>query len=928
MSQVKQRKRLPQNSKLIYAHELVALGDQLDREADFKGIYNDYLREISSLNIPQPTPADQYKLLHGTNASKSDWAVFATSYERLIPDHAVVSAETLEEWKAEDPYWRKRIVPWDADRDWKRSSTALQTWMQKYHKISSLEEAKSGTVSQTFLADLIGRKDTYISQNSFGERWRIVEQMAQRELEASAGVPEEERTNVEPWRRLAANTSHFGSAFLDFDDLLANHNMTPSQVAAFILATCERENLPLPSYITFTGRGIAVNWLFHHVDANQTRRWNLMMDQLMAVFEAAVPDTNVSDSSRVLRCWGTINSKSGETVRPIWINGSSIQDIHRYDFGELCDSILPYSKKEYAKRTEAKRAEIRAYWDDFNKAAKEARDERISDVINLNRPKPTQKQHKSFRSLARVIVEDLERLHVGRWLGGKIPRGHRDAWLIQWTSALSRIVSKDELRNLPAAAVLRELVKKKAREIGLHEHLAEKYMATAIERCSQQKILDRAKLDGVPISAIRGSIPLYASEGRKHDHIVYAYKPETIIQKLGIKEHEMRQFDLRSLVFTGIKLERDRVRKAESRGQVAVPRSQDEHHRERYAAALEVFKAHKEGLSIRKLAAQFGKSTRTIQKWLKLVTDTLNVSVEQFVFSHQDLVSSSDQQEQGLSEAVLPCPCIYNRSEMKPNDEDRNLLDNNNSIQLASYSLDSEKEQETPINVSPDLREQAIGINKVNHSGSPANTIPSENKGVGERTAPEVRALRSVSSASADTSRPPISLQKEKSNKVIDLISVQKRRKAIINATRNQNLLKKALESDVVDPSSVKEKRHIKHAVRMERNRLKGANEIPWDHKSSFTQSELTSYQAVLEGKVQLFRDPIHPETKAISASGIVVRLSDIKNYAGILNDLPEANDLLLMKAGISKSPKRGYSRIPDFIMASKMDLNSSAQSA
>ncbi|MDP2520544.1 primase C-terminal domain-containing protein [Shimia thalassica] len=200
----------------------------------------------------------------------------------------------------------------------------------------------------------------------------------------------------------------------------------------------------------------------------------------------------------------------------------------------------------------------------------------------------------------------------------------------------------------------------------------------------------------------------------------------------------------------------------------------------------------------------------------------------------------------------------------------------------------------------------------------PENMSYSEFKGgVDEHAAsegaldPETRVLRDDLPASAGASR-PLPDQYTKDKKIIDLTSVLKRReiqKSIRKRLRQENG-KKAFSE------------------RLERTRLEEANNIPWDHKTGFTKFELEAYQSILGGDVKLYRDPIHPETKAISENGIIVRLSDIKSYPEDLNNLPEPDDRLLSAAGISMSRRGRYFRVPDFIMADKIGPKMMALSA
>lgn len=295
-----------------------------------------------------------------------------------------------------------------------------------------------------------------------------------------------------------------------------------------------------------------------------------------------------------------------------------------------------------------------------------------------------------------------------------------------------------------------------------------------------------------------------------------------------------------------------------------------------FRAILEAIK-DKDGYTVSGLSSELKMSRNTIRKYLT-------------------------QAEETLANANAPKDALETKHEVvKP------------VLSGIGHLIGTQEQEKIHLDSIDSIQESKISFPEDNKIVSlKSKNIESENKDEGvERTGLEGRALRDDLPAQAGSSR-PIPDHQYRNKTIVDLTSVLKRRKAIAaqqRRIRDEDQKKESLEWT-------------------ERRRQSGAHSIPWDHKTDFTQSELASYKSILSGNVKLYRDPIHPETKAISESGIVVRLSDVEKYPENLSDLPHAHNLLLKKAGILKSQRRGFYRIPDFIMADKMDLKSSEVAA
>jgi hypothetical protein len=169
-------------------------------------------------------------------------------------------------------------------------------------------------------------------------------------------------------RRDTAHVTELGSAYLDLDYYRSKRlrRLPPEEVAQMVLWRLREANLPDPSYILFTGRGLCVVWLFDPVPAEALPRWRALMQYLTgragprrrgrpkvaAVWRGLGLDAACKDPTRVFRICGTVNSKRGTKVRLLW--PSSWDVVRRHDFDQLANSILPYTRAEIAQmRVEA-----------------------------------------------------------------------------------------------------------------------------------------------------------------------------------------------------------------------------------------------------------------------------------------------------------------------------------------------------------------------------------------------------------------------------------------------------------------------------------------------------------------------------------------------------------------------------------------------
>jgi hypothetical protein len=142
-----------------------------------------------------------------------------------------------------------------------------------------------------------------------------------------------------PTRRLV-HLSKLGLLFTDLDTYKLNINAGPEQQAELLLRLCEEVELPEPSLIVFSGRGLQAKWLLQTaLPQAALPRWNAVQCVINERLQSFGADARALDASRVLRLVQTVNTKSGEVVRVLHYS-----DI-RYDFDVLAKQILPFDRR-------------------------------------------------------------------------------------------------------------------------------------------------------------------------------------------------------------------------------------------------------------------------------------------------------------------------------------------------------------------------------------------------------------------------------------------------------------------------------------------------------------------------------------------------------------------------------------------------------
>jgi hypothetical protein len=187
----------------------------------------------------------------------------------------------------------------------------------------------------------------------------------------------------------------------------------PDEMANILWGFCQDEDIPEPSLILFSGRGLQVKWLFERpLPKAALPRWNAIQKQLVATLERFGADPAARDASRLLRLVDTVNTRSGERVRVLWVNESQ-GEIRHYGFDYLAECILPVDR-------------------DVIREKREARAKRRESLQLLQGGKTGNLRAFSGRQLAWDRLEDLRTLAKLRgWMNTGIPHGYRSKY-IHW----------------------------------------------------------------------------------------------------------------------------------------------------------------------------------------------------------------------------------------------------------------------------------------------------------------------------------------------------------------------------------------------------------------------------------------------------------------------------------------------------------------
>lgn len=143
---------------------------------------------------------------------------------------------------------------------------------------------------------------------------------------------------------------------LEYNELYRSNNeyrINHRLIKKLIKSICERECIPYPSKIMYSGNGYYLFWkigsqnitdkdnrLYKGAPKQMAGLYKAVQKQLVKDFRSLGADSSAVDVSRVLRAEGSTNTKTGEFVETIYETNK------HFDIKEFATQVLPYSYNE------------------------------------------------------------------------------------------------------------------------------------------------------------------------------------------------------------------------------------------------------------------------------------------------------------------------------------------------------------------------------------------------------------------------------------------------------------------------------------------------------------------------------------------------------------------------------------------------------
>lgn len=202
----------------------------------------------------------------------------------------------------------RKSVWFSTDQKVGPNRTEFKESMHPIHKMSEV------------LADLDYSVDTYISQHTY----------------------------FRP-QRLLATLSTLSCAHIDLDyykEQCGYRGIDADEMKEHVLAKCGKANVPPPSLIVNSGRGLYLKWLWAvPLRSTALPRWKAVEKALLNVFAEFNADAKAILGTQIMRIEGSTNTANRSKVGVIWVNGAA-ENPGRFDFDQFCDRVLPYTREE------------------------------------------------------------------------------------------------------------------------------------------------------------------------------------------------------------------------------------------------------------------------------------------------------------------------------------------------------------------------------------------------------------------------------------------------------------------------------------------------------------------------------------------------------------------------------------------------------
>jgi hypothetical protein len=360
-------------------------------------------------------------------------------------------------------------------------------------------------------------------------------------------------------KRRVENIRQFRSLFQDID--CENLGLEKAETTYLIWELYLEGKIPKPTMVTDSGRGIHLYWRIQNAPYGALNTWQELQDYIYYNLKHLGADRQATDSARVLRLPGTINSKNQVNCKVLYID-----DDLEYSMYDLREKYLNYRPKSYQlQMQDTKVVENKVVSNRFFNSYS-LHMQRANDLQTLCRLRKF--DMKGYRNMA---------IHCyAYWKGIYV----RDQYELEKEVIELNNAFKEPLKDTEVKAVLRCIPK-----------AIEKFIAYE--------------------QGVRSGEKKRVSKGMR-DKEGYWYKNTTLIERLGITANEQKH--MKTIIGTDEKYERNNERRrAERRNEAGLTKKQQD----LQDLKIQVEKLKDEGLSLRAIAKELDISLGKVQRVLK-----------------------------------------------------------------------------------------------------------------------------------------------------------------------------------------------------------------------------------------------------------------------------------------------------------------------
>ena len=373
--------------------------------------------------------------------------------------------------------------------------------------------------------------------------------------------------------------------------------LSPEALTGCLLRACGDSQLPEPSVVVFSGRGLQAKWLFREpIPQAALPRWTAVQQVLNACLADFGADPLAKDASRVLRLEGTVSSRTGEVIRVTHrartptLGGELLSSgVVGYDFDVFADTVLPLSRAELSV-LQAQREAGRSL-QEVERKAREALLARRTNEDSCQAPRDKRRTPRPLiaSQLGWDRLGDLRLLAKMRGYEQGLPPGHRNTFVF---------LAGCFLAQARLASAFRAEMFQLAREF------APSWTNAEVRSCLSSVV---SRLDAVE----RGETETY--QAIKTD-LRYRFSNNTLVELLGISGAEGNQ--LKTILPADESRRRDAARKRGSRTTGgAVSRAQYEQTAAERRTRAREMKAR--GMSSKDIAITLNVTKDAVNKYLR-----------------------------------------------------------------------------------------------------------------------------------------------------------------------------------------------------------------------------------------------------------------------------------------------------------------------